>query len=85
MLVRLLRTHLRPYRRLLLTLLGLQAIQAIASLYLPYINADVIDKGVMRGDTGYIWRTGGLMLAVTVVQLVFAVLSVYLGSRAAMG
>jgi ATP-binding cassette subfamily B protein len=85
MLVRLLRTHLRPYRRLLLTLLGLQAVQAIASLYLPYINADVIDKGVMRGDTGYIWRTGGLMLAVTLVQLVFAVLSVYLGSRAAMG
>ncbi|HEV7688516.1 MAG TPA: ABC transporter ATP-binding protein, partial [Acidimicrobiia bacterium] len=77
--------HLRPYRRLLLALLGLQAIQAIASLYLPYINADVIDKGVMRGDTGYIWRTGGLMLAVTLVQLVFAVLSVYLGSRAAMG
>jgi ATP-binding cassette subfamily B protein len=84
-LIRLLRTHLRPYRRLLVVLVGLQAVQAIASLYLPFLNADVIDKGVVRGDTGYIWRTGGLMLAVTVVQLTFAVLSVYLGSRAAMG
>ncbi|MDQ1565654.1 MAG: ATP-binding cassette, subfamily multidrug efflux pump [Actinomycetota bacterium] len=84
MLVRLLRTHLRPYRRLLLVLVGLQAVQAIASLYLPYLNADVIDKGVMRGDTGYIWHTGGLMLAVTVVQLTFAVLAVYLASKMAM-
>ena len=85
MLVRLLRTHLRPYRRLLLVLVGLQGVQAIASLYLPYLNADVIDKGVMRGDTGYIWHTGGLMLAVTVVQLTFAVLAVYLASKMAMG
>ena len=84
MLVRLLRTHLRPYRRLLLVLVGLQAVQAMASLYLPYLNADVIDKGVMTGDTGYIWHTGGLMLVVTVVQLTFAVLAVYLASKMAM-
>ena len=85
MLVRVLRTYLRRYRRLLLVLVGLQAVQAIASLYLPFLNADVIDKGVMRGDTGYIWRIGGLMLAVTLVQLTFSVLAVYFGSRAAMG
>src|SRR5258705_4176885 len=85
MLVRLLRTHLRPYRRLLLVLVGLQAVQAIASLYLPFLNADVIDKGVMRGDTGYIWRTGGLMLAVTLVQLVFSIAAVYFGAKVAMG
>jgi len=84
-LVRVLRTYLRRYRRLLLVLVGLQAVQAIASLYLPFLNADVIDKGVMRGDTGYIWRIGGLMLAVTLVQLTFSVLAVYFGSRAAMG
>jgi ATP-binding cassette subfamily B protein len=84
-LVRLLRTYLRPYRWLLLTLVGLQAVQALAGLYLPYLNADVIDKGVMRGDTGYIWRLGGFMLAVTAVQLAFTVLAVYLGSKVAMG
>jgi ATP-binding cassette, subfamily B, multidrug efflux pump len=84
-LVRLLRTYLRPYRRLLLGLVGLQAVQALAGLYLPYLNADVIDRGVMRGNTGYIWRMGGFMLAVTAVQLIFTVLAVYLGSRVAMG
>jgi len=85
MLVRLLKTYLKPYRWLLLTLLGLQGVQALAGLYLPYLNADVIDKGVMRGDTGYIWRLGGFMLLVTAVQLTFTVLAVYLGSKVAMG
>ena len=85
MLVRLLRTHLKRYRWVLLGLLGLQGVQALAGLYLPYLNADVIDKGVMRGDTGYIWRLGGFMLVVTAVQLTFTVLAVYLGSKVAMG
>ncbi len=84
MLVRLLRNYLRPYRGLLLVLVGLQGVQALAGLYLPYLNADVIDKGVMRGDTGHIWRMGGFMLAVTAVQLTFTVLAVYLGSKVAM-
>jgi ATP-binding cassette, subfamily B, multidrug efflux pump len=84
-LVRLLRTYLKPYRWLLLTLLGLQGVQALAGLYLPYLNADVIDNGVMRGDTGHIWRMGGFMLAITAVQLTFTVLAVYLGSKVAMG
>jgi ATP-binding cassette subfamily B protein len=66
-------------------LLALQAVQAIASLYLPFLNADVIDKGVMRGDTAYIWRLGALMLAVTAVQLVFSIGAVYLAARVAMG
>jgi ATP-binding cassette, subfamily B, multidrug efflux pump len=83
-LVRLLRNYLRPYRGLLLVLVGLQGVQALAGLYLPYLNADVIDKGVMRGDTGHIWRMGGFMLAVTAVQLTFTVLAVYLGSKVAM-
>jgi ATP-binding cassette subfamily B multidrug efflux pump len=84
-LVRLLRTYLRRYRRPLLVLVGLQGVQALAGLYLPFLNADVIDRGVMRGDTGYIWRIGGFMLGVTAVQLIFTVLAVYLGSRVAMG
>ena len=65
MLVRLLRTHLRPYRRLLLVVLGLQSVQTIAAPLPPDLNADIIDKGVVPGDTGYIWRLGGVMLAVT--------------------
>jgi len=84
-LVRLLRNHLRRYRWLLLGLVGLQGVQALAGLYLPYLNADVIDKGVMRGNTGYIWRMGGFMLGVTAVQLTFTLLAVYFGSKVAMG
>jgi ATP-binding cassette subfamily B protein len=84
-LIRLLRTHLRRYRNLLLLLVGVQAVQALAGLYLPFLNADVIDKGVMTGDTSYIWHMGGLMLAVTVVQLTFSLLATYFASRVAMG
>ena len=85
MLIRLLRGHLRPYRNLLLLLIGVQAVQALAGLYLPFLNADVIDKGVMRGDTTYIWRMGALMLVVTAVQLTFSLLATYYASRVAMG
>ena len=86
MLIRLLRTHLlRPYRKTLLVVLALQSVQALAALYLPSLNADVIDKGVVTGDTGYIWRVGGLMLLFTLVQIVFNVAAVFYGSRAAMG
>jgi ATP-binding cassette subfamily B protein len=85
MLIRLLRSYLRRYRTLLLVLVGLQGVQALAGLYLPFLNADVIDKGVMKGDTPYIWRMGGLMLAVAAVQLTFSVLAVYFSSKVAMG
>jgi ATP-binding cassette, subfamily B, multidrug efflux pump len=84
-LIRLLRTHLRRYRNVLLLLVGVQAIQALAGLYLPFLNADVIDKGVMKGNTTYIWRMGGLMLIVTAVQLTFSLLATYYASRVAMG
>ena len=85
MLTHLLRTFLRRYRKLLLAVVGFQAVQALASLYLPDLNAHIIDHGVLKGDHPYIWRTGGLMLAVTGVQVAFALLAVYGGSRAAMG
>jgi ATP-binding cassette subfamily B multidrug efflux pump len=81
---RLLVERLRPYRWLLLGLLGLQAVQALLNLYLPNLNARIIDTGVLRGDTSYIWRTGRTMLVVSLVQAVFAVASVVLGSRVAM-
>jgi ATP-binding cassette subfamily B multidrug efflux pump len=84
-LIRLLRTHLRPYKRQLLVLFGLQTVQAMANLYLPSLNANIIDRGVITGNTHYIASQGGFMLAVTLGQAVFAVSAVYLGSRIAMG
>jgi ATP-binding cassette subfamily B multidrug efflux pump len=83
-LIRLLRDHLRPYRRPLAIVVALQLVQTLATLYLPTLNADIIDKGVVTGDTGYIMRTGGLMLAIALVQIVCAVVAVYFGARTAM-
>ena len=66
---RLLRTHLGPYRRLLTIVIVLQAIQTTAALTLPSLNANIIDKGVLQGDDAYIWRTGGIMLFFSFVQI----------------
>ena len=84
MLIPLLRRYLRPYRRPLLAVVTLQFVGTIASLYLPSLNADIIDQGVARGDTAYILRTGGWMLLVTLVQIVCSVVAVFFGARAAM-
>lgn len=84
MLWRLVKTHLGPYRQLLGIVLALQAIQTAAALTLPALNADIIDNGVLRGDNGYIWRTGAVMLLFSLVQIVFAVGAVRFGARAAM-
>ena len=85
MLLRLLRTFLRPYRGWLLGVAGLQFAATIAALFLPSLNADIIDNGVARGDTGYIVRTGLVMLAVALVQVAATVAAVYCGARTAMG
>jgi ATP-binding cassette subfamily B multidrug efflux pump len=84
MLFRLLRAYLRPYRAALAALVVLQLVQSLATLFLPTLNADIIDYGVITGDTHYILRTGGIMLAVTVVQILAAVGAVYFGARTAM-
>jgi ATP-binding cassette subfamily B protein len=85
MLIRLLKSYLlKPYKKLLLAVLVFQGVQAIASLYLPSLNAEVIDKGIVAGNTGFIWRTGGLMLVVTLIQIAFNIVAVYFGSKAAM-
>jgi ATP-binding cassette subfamily B protein len=84
MLVSLIMRYLRPYARLLVGVIVFQLIQAIASLYLPSLNADIIDNGVAVGDTGYVLRTGATMLGITLVQIVASVIAVYFGSRAAM-
>jgi ATP-binding cassette subfamily B protein len=83
-LTRLLRTYLRPYRRELTYVLVLQLIGTIASLYLPSLNADIIDLGVVPGDTGYIVTTGFWMLAVTLLQIVCSIGAVWFGARVAM-
>ena len=84
MLIKLLRTYLRRYKRELAIVVLLQLVQTAANLYLPSLNADIIDKGVMTGNTAYIWQKGGVMLAITVVQVAFAIAAVYFGARAAM-
>ena len=85
MLWQLLRTYIRPYRKQLYLVVGLQLVATIAALYLPSLNADIIDQGVVRQDTGYIWSHGGIMLAVSLVQVLFAIAGVFFGARAAMG
>ncbi|MET9066774.1 ABC transporter ATP-binding protein [Streptosporangium sandarakinum] len=85
MLIRLLRTHLRPYTGSLVAVVVLQLLGTIASLYLPSLNADIIDRGVATGDTGYILTTGGWMLAVSLAQIACSIAAVYYGSRSAMG
>ncbi|MFI1973529.1 ABC transporter permease, partial [Streptomyces wedmorensis] len=83
MLIRLLRTHLRPYRKPIALLVLLQFLQTCASLYLPTLNADIIDNGVVNGDTGYILRFGALMIGVSVVQVVCNVGAVFHGAKTA--
>ena len=85
MLIRLLRRHLPPYSRPVAIVTVLLLAQSIANLYLPNLNADIINNGVSKGDTDYIWRIGALMLVVTLLLGVLSVVSVYFASRASMG
>jgi len=85
LLVRLLRTYLVAYRPLLAAVVGLQLVGTLAALYLPSLNADIIDNGVAQGDTHYILRVGMVMLAVSLVQIVASIAAVYFGARSAMG
>ncbi|MDQ0632394.1 ATP-binding cassette subfamily B multidrug efflux pump [Arthrobacter pascens] len=85
MLWKLLVQYLRPHQRLLIAVVIFQLAQSIASLYLPTLNADIIDQGVARGDTGYILSTGSVMLLITLAQIACAVTAVYFGAKAAMG
>jgi ATP-binding cassette, subfamily B, multidrug efflux pump len=83
-LIRLLREYLRPYRKPLGLVLLLQLAQTLATLYLPTLNADIIDKGVIFHNTHYILTTGGIMLAITLAQICCAIGAVYFGARTAM-
>ncbi|MFE0426639.1 ABC transporter ATP-binding protein, partial [Streptomyces sp. NPDC058953] len=83
MLIRLLKTHLRPYTRTIALLVLLQLLQTSASLYLPTLNADIIDDGVVKGDTDTVLRLGAVMLAVSLVQVVCNIGAVFYGARTA--
>jgi ATP-binding cassette subfamily B multidrug efflux pump len=83
--IALFRVYLRPYRAQLALVVGLLLIQAIANLYLPDLNADIINNGIAKGDNDYIIRTGGFMLGVTLVLGITSVLGVYWGAKSAMG
>jgi len=85
MLKRLLTTVLAKYKGLLWVVVIFQAIQAVAGLYLPTLNSDIINNGIVKEDLGYIWRIGGFMLVVTILQVGFSVTAVYFGSKVAMG
>jgi ATP-binding cassette subfamily B protein len=81
----LLRTYLRPYRRELTAVILLQLVVAFAAMYLPTLNADIIDFGIITKNTGYIVSTGGWMLVVTVAQVACTIGTIYFGARCAMG
>jgi ATP-binding cassette subfamily B protein len=83
-LIRLLRTHLRPYQAAIAIVVVLQLVQTIATLYLPTLNADLIDNGVIKSDAGYILRIGAVMIAITLVQVICAIVAVYFAARTAM-
>lgn len=85
MLLALLRQYIRPYRRPVAVLMALQLVSNLASLYLPTVNAAIIDEGVAKGDTTTIVRLGMVMLGVTALQVMCSIGAVYFGSRTGMG
>jgi ATP-binding cassette subfamily B protein len=84
MLIRLLARYLRPYSGFIALIIGLQLIQVTSSLFLPNLNASIIDNGVAKGDTNFIWRTGVLMLGVSLLQIAGQVGAAWFGARTAM-
>ena len=82
--MRLVSTLLRPYWKLIAVVFFLVLVRAVTNLYLPTLNADIINDGVAKGDTGYIWRVGGYMLGVTVLQIVVTIIASYQGAKVAM-
>ncbi len=82
--IRLLAAYLRPYRRALTLVVALLFVQAIATLYLPELNADIINNGIAKGDTGYILSTGALMLGISLIVVVASIIAVYWGSKTGM-
>jgi ATP-binding cassette subfamily B multidrug efflux pump len=85
LILRLLRTSMRPYARPVTLVVLLLVMQSIANLYLPNLNADIINNGVVKGDVNYIWMTGGIMLGISVALGIISVIAMYWASRVSMG
>ena len=85
MLIKLLRSHLAKYKRMIVILLVLQTVQTSAALTLPTLNAHIIDNGILKHDQGYIGRVGLIMLGFSLIQITFSVAAVRIGARIAMG
>ncbi len=83
--IKLLSNYLKPYWKFVLVVVLLLTFQAVMNLYLPNLNADIINNGVVKGDVDYIWKTGGLMLAVTCLVIIASIISTYFASKTAMG
>ena len=85
MLISLLQRYLPPYRNALVAVVVLQFFGTLAALYLPTLNADIIDNGVAKADTQYILQIGAIMLAITFVQVACTIGAVWFGARSSMG
>ncbi len=76
---------MKPYRPILVLVVVLAFLQAMANLYLPTLFANIVDNGIIKGDTGYIWRTGGIMLLITLAGTIAAVVGIFFSSQVATG
>ena len=85
MLIRIVKEYLRPYKKWLTIIIVLQLVGTIATLYLPSLNADIIDQGVVTGDTDYIIRVGAVMLGISLLQIACTIVAVYFGAKTSMG
>lgn len=85
MTLRILRRFLAPEKGAIALIIVLQAVATLATLYLPTLNADIIDQGIAVGDTGLILRLGAVMLGVSLVQILVTIGGVWLAAKVAMG
>ena len=84
MLLKLILKHCKPYSGWITLVVILQLATTMATLFLPSLNARIIDVGVVSADVNYIWRTGGIMLIVAFIQVITAVAAIYFGAKTAM-
>lgn len=76
---------LKPYRAQLVLIVALAFVQALSNLYLPNLMANIVDNGIIKGDTGYIWKIGGIMLLVTIGGTIAAIIGIFFSSKVATG
>ena len=85
MLIKLMRSHLLPYKKLLVMVFAMQLIAVTCTMILPTINEKLIDNGILKANTSYIWKLGGIMLVISLIQGIFGVAAMWFGSKAGLG